>query len=132
MIQEIWSGIRWHTLSHRFRVRCHYPCLLPVAVLPDPVDVAVYLRVRETQAVEGLPNHLGPRLKLRMHDGIGAGGGCDGQILVLPDMLGLNSGFEPRFLRRFAELGSAASAGVESYVRAVRAGEYPAGEHTFE
>jgi 3-methyl-2-oxobutanoate hydroxymethyltransferase len=64
--------------------------------------------------------------------GIGAGGGCDGQILVLPDMLGLNSGFEPRFLRRFAELGSAASAGVESYVRAVRAGEYPAGEHTFE
>ncbi|CAN5863748.1 3-methyl-2-oxobutanoate hydroxymethyltransferase [soil metagenome] len=64
--------------------------------------------------------------------GIGAGAGCDGQILVLPDMLGLNTGFEPRFLRRFAELGAAASAGVESYVQAVRAGEYPAAEHTFE
>lgn len=64
--------------------------------------------------------------------GIGAGAGCDGQILVLPDMLGLNTGFEPRFLRRFAELGAAASTAVESYVRAVRAGEYPAAEHTFE
>lgn len=64
--------------------------------------------------------------------GIGAGAGCDGQILVLPDMLGLNTGFEPRFLRRFADLGAAASAGVESYVQAVRTGEYPTAEHTFE
>lgn len=64
--------------------------------------------------------------------GIGAGAGCDGQILVLPDMLGLNTDFEPRFLRRFAELGAATTSGVESYVRAVKAGEYPAAEHTFE
>lgn len=64
--------------------------------------------------------------------GIGAGAGCDGQILVLHDMLGLNSGFRPRFLRRFAELGEAASAGVEAYVRAVREAEYPAAEHGFE
>ena len=64
--------------------------------------------------------------------GIGAGVGCDGQILVLPDMLGLNDGFQPRFLRRFAELGQAASNGVQAYVQAVRAGEYPAAEHTFE
>lgn len=64
--------------------------------------------------------------------GIGAGAGCDGQILVLPDMLGLNTGFQPRFLRRFAELGAAAEAGIGEYVRAVKAGEYPADEHTFE
>lgn len=64
--------------------------------------------------------------------GIGAGVGCDGQILVLPDMLGLNNGFQPRFLRRFAELGEAASDAVQAYVQAVRAGEYPAAEHTFE
>jgi 3-methyl-2-oxobutanoate hydroxymethyltransferase len=63
--------------------------------------------------------------------GIGAGAGCDGQVLVLPDMLGLNTSFEPRFLRRFAELGAAADAGVRAYVEAVRAGEYPAPEHTF-
>lgn len=62
--------------------------------------------------------------------GIGAGPACDGQILVLHDMLGLNPDFSPRFLRRFAELGEAADAGVREYVRAVRAGEYPASEHT--
>jgi 3-methyl-2-oxobutanoate hydroxymethyltransferase len=63
--------------------------------------------------------------------GIGAGPGCDGQVLVLPDMLGLNSGFEPRFLRRFAELGQAADAGVRAYVDAVKGGEYPTADHTF-
>ncbi len=62
--------------------------------------------------------------------GIGAGPECDGQVLVLPDMLGLNRGFQPRFLRRFAELGTQAEAGIAEYVRAVRAGEYPAAEHT--
>jgi 3-methyl-2-oxobutanoate hydroxymethyltransferase len=64
--------------------------------------------------------------------GIGAGPGTDGQVLVLPDMLGLNPGFAPKFLRRFAELGQAASDGVRSYVEAVRSGEYPAAEHSFE
>jgi 3-methyl-2-oxobutanoate hydroxymethyltransferase len=64
--------------------------------------------------------------------GIGAGARCDGQVLVLPDMLGLNPGFNPRFLRRFAEIGEIASAGVREYVRTVREGEYPGVEHTFE
>lgn len=62
--------------------------------------------------------------------GIGAGPHCDGQVLVLPDMLGLNRDFQPRFLRRFAELGEQAEAGISEYVRAVRSGEYPAPEHT--
>ncbi len=64
--------------------------------------------------------------------GIGAGIGCDGQVLVLPDMLGMNEDFQPRFLRRFAEVGATARSGIEAYVAAVRAGEYPAEEHTFE
>lgn len=63
--------------------------------------------------------------------GIGAGSCCDGQVLVLPDMLGLNRDFKPRFLRRFAELGDQAEAGIREYVRAVKGGEYPASEHTF-
>lgn len=63
--------------------------------------------------------------------GIGAGAGCDGQVLVLPDMLGMNPDFQPRFLRRFAELGAAADAGIRDYVAAVKAREYPAAEHTF-
>jgi 3-methyl-2-oxobutanoate hydroxymethyltransferase len=64
--------------------------------------------------------------------GIGAGPDTDGQILVLPDMLGLNEGFQPRFLRRFAELGSAAREGIAEYAAAVRGGEYPGPEHSFE
>jgi 3-methyl-2-oxobutanoate hydroxymethyltransferase len=64
--------------------------------------------------------------------GIGAGAGCDGQVLVLHDMLGLNVDFRPRFLRRFADLGEATRTGVGAYVRAVKGGEYPAAEHTFE
>lgn len=63
--------------------------------------------------------------------GIGAGPDCDGQILVLPDALGLNPGFRPRFLKRFAELYEEARAGVETYVRDVRRGDYPGPEHSF-
>jgi 3-methyl-2-oxobutanoate hydroxymethyltransferase len=64
--------------------------------------------------------------------GIGAGARCDGQILVLHDMLGLNEGFQPRFLRRFAELGRDTRRGVEAYVEAVRSGKYPGPEHSHE
>jgi 3-methyl-2-oxobutanoate hydroxymethyltransferase len=64
--------------------------------------------------------------------GIGAGAECDGQVLVLHDMLGINTGFNPRFLRRFAEVGEAATAGITAYVGAVKGGEYPTPDHTFE
>jgi 3-methyl-2-oxobutanoate hydroxymethyltransferase len=64
--------------------------------------------------------------------GIGAGPAVDGQVLVLHDMLGLNDGFAPRFLRRFADLAGATRAGLADYAAAVRAGEYPAPEHSFE
>lgn len=64
--------------------------------------------------------------------GIGAGPGTDGQVLVLPDMLGMNPDFAPKFLRRFAELGRAAEEGIRAYADAVRAGEYPAAGHSFD
>ncbi|MGH7444161.1 MAG: 3-methyl-2-oxobutanoate hydroxymethyltransferase [Longimicrobiales bacterium] len=64
--------------------------------------------------------------------GIGAGASCDGQVLVLPDMLGLNDRFRPKFLRRFAELATGARKGIADYVSAVREGEYPGDEHSFE
>jgi len=63
--------------------------------------------------------------------GIGAGPECDGQVLVLPDMLGLNPTFNPRFLRRFARLGDGARSGVEEYVEAVRSGEYPSEDESY-
>lgn len=64
--------------------------------------------------------------------GIGAGPGCDGQVLVLPDMLGLNEGFDPGFLKRYADLAGAVRGAVGDYVREVRAGEYPGPEHSYD
>jgi 3-methyl-2-oxobutanoate hydroxymethyltransferase len=63
--------------------------------------------------------------------GIGAGPQCDGQVLVLHDALGLNPDFQPRFLKRFAELHDAALGGVQQYVSEVRAGTYPDEDHSF-
>ncbi|MGH7541369.1 MAG: 3-methyl-2-oxobutanoate hydroxymethyltransferase [Gemmatimonadota bacterium] len=64
--------------------------------------------------------------------GIGAGPHCDGQVLVLHDMLGLNDAFRPRFLRRFAELGDGARRGVASFVEAVKSGDYPSERESYD
>ena len=64
--------------------------------------------------------------------GIGAGPDCDGQVLVLPDMLGLNAGFRPKFLKRYADLDGIIRQAVSAYAGEVRAGGYPGPEHGFE
>lgn len=62
--------------------------------------------------------------------GIGAGPECDGQVLVLPDMLGLNEGFRPAFLKHYGDLAASVRQAVGDYVREVREGKYPGPEHT--
>ena len=57
--------------------------------------------------------------------GIGAGGQCDGQILVMHDMLGINKGFSPRFLRRYADLSSVINQAVAHYVDDVKTSDFP-------
>lgn len=57
--------------------------------------------------------------------GIGAGPGCDGQILVLPDMIGLNEGFSPKFLKRYADVAGIVKTAVGAYADDVRGGRYP-------
>jgi 3-methyl-2-oxobutanoate hydroxymethyltransferase len=65
--------------------------------------------------------------------GIGAGPACDGQILVLHDMLGINSGHRrPRFVRNFMEGAGSIAAAVEAYAAAVRDGSFPGPEHGYE
>jgi 3-methyl-2-oxobutanoate hydroxymethyltransferase len=63
--------------------------------------------------------------------GIGAGAGCDGQVLVLADLLGLTPGAAPRFVRRFAALDTAATAGLNAYHTAVTARTFPAAAETY-
>ena len=57
--------------------------------------------------------------------GIGAGPHCDGQVLVLHDMLGLNKDFSPRFLRRYADLHTSMTEAVGSYIKDVKNGDFP-------
>jgi 3-methyl-2-oxobutanoate hydroxymethyltransferase len=64
--------------------------------------------------------------------GIGAGADCDGQVLVLPDMLGMNPGFAAKFLKRYADLDGIIRAAVSAFGEEVRSGTYPGPEHSFE
>jgi 3-methyl-2-oxobutanoate hydroxymethyltransferase len=64
--------------------------------------------------------------------GIGAGAGCDGQVLVLHDMLGLFDRFRPSFVKQYADLGRQALKALESYKHEVREGVFPGPEHSFE
>ena len=57
--------------------------------------------------------------------GIGAGGGVDGQVLVLHDMLGLNNEFNPRFLRRYLNLYDDIKGAVQNYIKDVKSGDFP-------
>ncbi|NDV99149.1 3-methyl-2-oxobutanoate hydroxymethyltransferase [Salipiger sp. PrR002] len=63
--------------------------------------------------------------------GIGASAGCDGQILVVDDMLGAFTAFKPKFVKRYAALGHQAEAAIEEYAAEVRAREFPGAEHVF-
>ena len=63
--------------------------------------------------------------------GIGAGGNVDGQVLVLHDMLGLNEGFRPRFLRLYAEMGQAVRASVGQYITDVKTRDFPNSEEQY-
>lgn len=64
--------------------------------------------------------------------GIGAGNGCDGQVLVYADMLGMFSDFTPKFVRRFAETGQVMTDAFKAYIAAVKDGSYPEEKHTYK
>ena len=63
--------------------------------------------------------------------GIGAGPGCDGQVLVLHDLLGLTESFQARFVKRYATLSDEVRSAVRQYAAEVRDGSFPAAEHSF-
>ena len=78
--------------------------------------------------LEAIPAELAERVSAELTIptiGIGAGAGCDGQVLVIHDMLGINKGFSPRFLRRYADLHTVMTGAVEQYVRDVKECDFP-------
>lgn len=84
--------------------------------------------------LEKVPVGLAARITQRLTIptiGIGAGVQCDGQVLVLDDMLGLFTDFRPKFVKRYAELGKTAAEAIADYAAEVRSRAFPAAEHSF-
>jgi 3-methyl-2-oxobutanoate hydroxymethyltransferase len=84
--------------------------------------------------LEKIPATLAERVASKLSIpiiGIGAGGNVDGQVLVLHDMLGLNEGFRPRFLRLYAEMGQAVRASVGQYITDVKTRDFPNSEEQY-
>jgi 3-methyl-2-oxobutanoate hydroxymethyltransferase len=84
--------------------------------------------------LEGIPAKLAARITAELSIptiGIGAGPECDGQVLVIHDILGLCEKYSPKFVKRYADLTPIISAAVKSYIAEVRGGEFPTEEHSF-
>ncbi|MDE6093541.1 MAG: 3-methyl-2-oxobutanoate hydroxymethyltransferase, partial [Muribaculaceae bacterium] len=63
--------------------------------------------------------------------GIGAGAGCDGQVLVVQDMLGMNKGFSPKFLRKYADLNEVMTGALQAYISDVKSGDFPSASEAY-
>lgn len=84
--------------------------------------------------LEKVPQVLADRITAQLAIptiGIGASAGCDGQVLVVDDMLGFFQAFKPKFVKRYADLGAQAEAAIAAYAAEVRVRSFPAAEHVF-
>lgn len=84
--------------------------------------------------LEKIPSHLAAEVTASVSIptiGIGAGNACDGQILVVHDMLGINKDFSPRFLRRYADLHSVMTTAFTEYIRDVKSSDFPSSEESY-
>lgn len=85
--------------------------------------------------LEAIPSDLGREVTEAVAVptiGIGAGPHCDGQVLVISDVLGLTQDFKPKFVKRYAELGDAARKAIETYAKEVRRGTFPTDEFSYQ
>ncbi len=84
--------------------------------------------------LEKIPAYLGVQVSQELTIptiGIGAGNGCDGQVLVVQDMLGVSQDFAPKFLRRYADLHSVMTEAFRHYLRDVRSGDFPSSKEEY-
>lgn len=100
------------------------------------IDDAVSLEQAGAYAIvlEGIPTEIAGRITQRLTVptiGIGAGPECDGQVLVIYDLLGMDDSFKPKFVRRYEGLGTRIRTAVDAYVADVKDGAFPSEEETF-
>lgn len=101
--------------------------ILQDAVLLDKLGVFALV-------LECVPSELGKRITQAVKCptiGIGAGAATDGQVLVLPDMLGFQSSVRPRFVRQYAQLAEETRMAVQNYIEDVRSGKFPSREESY-
>jgi len=101
-----------------------------VMVDAEAVEAAGAFSVVLEKTPEGLSSRITQTLRIPTI-GIGAGVRCDGQILVIDDMLGLFTDFRPKFVKRYGNLGEAASEAIAGYAAEVRSRAFPGPEHAF-
>ncbi|NLI72812.1 MAG: 3-methyl-2-oxobutanoate hydroxymethyltransferase [Bacteroidales bacterium] len=85
--------------------------------------------------LEGIPEPLAKEISEKLTIptiGIGAGKYCDGQVLVINDMLGMFNDFVPKFVKRYADLNTIITDAVQNYIQEVQNGNFPAEEHTYK
>ncbi|MCG8686416.1 MAG: 3-methyl-2-oxobutanoate hydroxymethyltransferase [Desulfobacterales bacterium] len=85
--------------------------------------------------LEGIPSPIAKKITETIDIptiGIGAGADCDGQILVLHDMLGINDRFLPKFVKKYADIAALANKGLEAYVKEVREGSFPSEDYEYK
>lgn len=85
--------------------------------------------------LEGIPARLAGEITSQLTIptiGIGAGPDCDGQVLVIHDILGLYDKYSPKFVKRYADIAPIISRGVEDYIQEVKKGDFPTDEHSFK
>lgn len=85
--------------------------------------------------LEGIPSAISEKITQELQIttiGIGAGAECDGQILVLHDMLGINDRFLPKFVKKYADIAGVAKTGLEHYIKEVKGGAFPSKEYEYK
>ena len=150
------EGLRGHRYVDSHLVESGIPVMGHLGLLPQSVHAVGGYRVQARDAaaagqllkdaaafekagafaivLECIPQNLAKEVSEKLHVptiGIGAGVGCDGQVLVLHDLLGFQPNFTPRFVRRFADGASLLKTGVTKYAAAVRSGKFPSTKESF-
>jgi len=85
--------------------------------------------------LEGIPSPISAKITQALDIptiGIGAGPSCDGQILVLHDMLGINNRFLPKFVKKYADIAGLANQGLADYIKEVREGSFPSEDYEYK